>query len=41
MIVGKNGEKIKDCSGCLIPHGEKGYEYVIEKLKAAQTETKG
>lgn len=24
---------IKDCSNCLIPHLENGYEYIINKLK--------
>ena len=24
---------IKDCSNCLIPHTEYGYEYIINKLK--------
>lgn len=23
----------KDCSGCLIPHKEGGYEYILEKLR--------
>ncbi len=41
LILGNDGKKIKDCSHCVVPHSEKGYEYVIEKLKAAQTETKG
>lgn len=27
---------IKDCSCCEIPHTERGYEYVIEKLKEAR-----
>ncbi|MBQ2287528.1 MAG: hypothetical protein II251_02280 [Lachnospiraceae bacterium] len=25
---------IKDCSSCLIPHQDKGYEYVLSKLKS-------
>lgn len=41
LILGKDGKEIKDCSNCIVPHSEKGYEYVIEKLKAAQTESKG
>ena len=41
LILGKDGKEIKDCSNCIVPHSEKGYEYVIEKLKTAQTETKG
>lgn len=24
--------KIKDCSDCLIPHSEKGYEYISKKV---------
>jgi len=24
---------IKDCSDCLIPHSEKGYDYINKKLK--------
>lgn len=24
---------IKDCSFCLIPHGEKGYDYIISKME--------
>lgn len=24
----------KDCSSCLIPHQDKGYEYVLSKLKS-------
>lgn len=23
---------IKDCSNCTIPHSEKGYDYIMEKL---------
>ncbi len=33
MIDGKNGEKIKDCSNCNLPHGKDGYDYVINRLK--------
>lgn len=33
MIDGTNGKKIKDCSKCLIPHSEDGYDYVIKRLK--------
>lgn len=29
-IYTENG--IKDCSGCLIPHGSKGYEYITGKF---------
>jgi Zn-finger protein len=25
---------IKDCSCCLLPHGPKGHEYVVGKLRA-------
>jgi len=24
---------IKDCSGCLVPHSEKGYDFIIDFLK--------
>ena len=24
---------IKDCSDCTIPHSEKGYDYIIKKLR--------
>ncbi|MBQ6895222.1 MAG: cysteine-rich small domain-containing protein [Clostridia bacterium] len=24
---------IKDCSGCTIPHSEKGYDYIMKKLQ--------
>ncbi len=33
MIAGASKEAIKDCSHCLIPHKEGGYDYVMEKLK--------
>ena len=33
MIEGKDGKMIKDCSDCLIPHREKGYDYIIKKLE--------
>lgn len=23
---------IKDCSNCMIPHGEKGYDYIVGKI---------
>ncbi len=29
----KEYKGIKDCSGCMIPHSEKGYDYINEKLK--------
>lgn len=33
LIEGENGEKIKDCSGCLLPHDpDSGYDYVTERL---------
>jgi hypothetical protein len=25
---------IKDCSNCLMPHSENGYEYILKKLKS-------
>ncbi|HIV85186.1 MAG TPA: cysteine-rich small domain-containing protein [Candidatus Monoglobus merdigallinarum] len=33
IIDGSNGGKIKDCSGCLLPHTDGGYEYVVGRLK--------
>jgi Zn-finger protein len=27
----RNG--IKDCSNCIIPHGEEGYDYILEVVK--------
>ena len=33
MIKGGDGKTIKDCSDCIIPHSDIGYEYVIDKLK--------
>lgn len=27
-----NNYGIKDCSECIIPHGENGYDYIIEKV---------
>jgi len=27
------GEGIKDCSGCMLPHDAKNYDYVINKLR--------
>ncbi|MBQ9179475.1 MAG: cysteine-rich small domain-containing protein [Firmicutes bacterium] len=32
-------EGIKDCSKCLIPHSENGYDYVIAKIKKIQNKT--
>ncbi len=29
----KNLQGIKDCSACMIPHSEKGYDYINSKLK--------
>ncbi len=26
-------DKIKNCSNCLIPHSDKGYEYISSKLR--------
>ena len=39
-IDGLDGRQIKDCSKCLIPHSECGYDYVIEKLNILQNEGK-
>lgn len=27
-----NKEGIKDCSDCLIPHSENGYDYIMQKI---------
>lgn len=36
----KNG--VKDCSACLIPHSEGGYEHVVDKVsEAIQKQRKG
>lgn len=32
MIKGKNGKRIKDCSDCLLPHTEEGYDIIIQRL---------
>lgn len=34
-ITLENG--IKDCSGCLIPHTEKGYDYVVRVITKKTT----
>lgn len=31
-IYDRNGKLIKDCSNCIIPHTDGGYEYVIGRL---------
>ncbi len=36
MIQGKNGDLIKDCTNCMIPHSESGYDYVMKVLKNTQ-----
>ncbi len=33
MIKGENGQNIKDCSKCIIPHSREGYDYIMKKLK--------
>lgn len=30
----------KDCSNCILPHSEKGYEYVVSKLKKLHNSVK-
>ena len=32
VITDKSGNKIKDCSDCILPHTQDGYEYIIDKL---------
>ncbi|MDF2545529.1 MAG: cysteine-rich small domain [Anaerosolibacter sp.] len=29
----KYSENIKDCSFCLVPHGENGYDHIMEKME--------
>lgn len=31
---------IKDCSNCLIPHSEKGYDYIMKKLEESRIRKK-
>lgn len=31
FVYDENG--IKDCTNCLVPHKENGYEYIISKIK--------
>lgn len=31
FIIFENGKK--DCSGCILPHDENGYDYVVDFLK--------
>lgn len=33
MIPGKDGRRVKDCSGCLVPHRPEGYDYIIRRLQ--------
>lgn len=36
LIKNENGDMaIKDCSGCMLPHDPKGYDYIIRKLHEA------
>lgn len=32
IIEGKNGDPVKDCSNCTIPHSKECYDYIINKL---------
>lgn len=41
MIEGKDKKLIKDCSLCLIPHTENGYDYIMKKLEASDNEEIG
>lgn len=36
IIPDSEGNPIKDCSNCLLPHIESGYDYVIQRLKSAK-----
>lgn len=31
-ITDAKGDEIKDCSNCMLPHSEGGYDYIIKKL---------
>lgn len=31
---------VKDCTGCLIPHTPKGYDYIVERLKKRADEAR-
>ncbi|MEE1014263.1 MAG: cysteine-rich small domain-containing protein [Clostridia bacterium] len=33
MTLTEKGEMVKDCSHCLLPHSEEGYDYVVSKLR--------
>ncbi len=33
LIKGRDDGEIKDCSACLLPHLEGGYDYVIKRLR--------
>lgn len=34
MIKNSADKPIKDCSNCILPHIESGYDYVIQRLQA-------
>lgn len=36
MIKGRSGDLVKDCTNCMIPHSESGYDYVMKVLKNTQ-----
>lgn len=38
QINKKNGQIIKDCSDCLLPHTDTGYNYIIKMLKNTNNE---
>ena len=37
MIESKDRKMIKDCSECIVPHSENGYDYVIKRLSERDT----
>ncbi len=41
MIGGKDGEKVKDCSHCCLPHSPEGYDYIISHLTNDNLSQKG
>ncbi len=33
MIPDKKGGLVKDCSNCVLPHLDNGYDYIVERIK--------
>ncbi len=40
-ITGKDGNAIKDCSNCQLPHTKDGYDIIIQKLTQENLSQKG